>query len=382
MKKLNIFSLGIAIFTMFFGAGNIVFPLVLGREVGETIPFALIGFILTAVAVPILGVIACSLFEGDYAKFFASAGKIPAVLLLGICMVVNGLCIPRCVILSYSAIQDYIPFCSLFFYSIIAAVFIFSVTVKENRVVDILGKVLGPVKITMLLAIVVLGLLTIYALAPSALTPAHSFLIGLKKGYYTCDLTCGIFFAYLIYSAIQSHSEGNVSVKRLISKGLQASFIGGGLLALVYIGFGFVASIHGQFLMDVAPDKLLSAIAVTILGSKAGILANATIAVACLTTAIALTTIVADYVTYELFKNKFPYLYCLIGLLLAIIGMSNLGFVGIMKWIDPVVSLSYPTLIVLALSNIFNKLFGFKYTKIAVLVTFVLTLLLQYRIVL
>lgn len=377
MKKLGIFALGIAIFTTFFGAGNIVFPLVLGREVGDKIPFALIGFVLTAVIVPMLGLISTALFEGNYEKFFAEAGKIPGYLLLFICLVVVGpFCVPRCIVLSYAAVQDYIPFCSLLMYSIFAALVVFAFTVKENKVVSILGRILGPVKILLLSSIIVFGLFTAYKLLTLPVSVSKSIFLGLKNGYYTCDLIGATFISYLIYSAIQNNET--MSVKKLISKGVKASLIGALLLGSVYSGFSLIAAIHSPFLVGVPDARLLSVLAVKILGDKAGLLANITVAVACLTTAIALTTIVADYVTYKLFKGRVSYLYCLLAIIAIFIGMANLGFAGIMKWIDITVVLSYPTLIVLSIANICKKLFGFRFTKVVVAITFLSTLFFQY----
>lgn len=378
MKKFNILTIGFAVFTMFFGAGNVVFPLALGRDVGSQISWAMVGFTITAVLVPLLGLISSTVYEGDYKNFFSKAGKTTGTLLTAACMFINALCIPRCITVSYSAISNYIPNSSLLAYSIIVAVLIFITTFKENKVVDILGRFLGPIKILLIFIIVFIGLWMSKSFSPSSYTAGNSLLAGIQQGYYTCDLLGGIFFAHLTYAALKSKALSGVSTKQLVYDGIKISLIGGLLLAFVYISFGVIAASYGREVMEASPDKLLSAIVVKILGQKAGFLGNITIAVACITTAIALTAIVADYLSFSLTKGKLSYLYSLILTSFLIIGLANLGFTGIMKWMGPIVSLIYPTLIALSLSNIFHKLFNFKHTKIVTNLTFILTVIFIY----
>src|SRR5262245_8338583 len=74
-NKLLIISTGFALFSMFFGSGNLVFPLVVGKESGGHYLLATLGIFLTGVVVPFLGVIAMMLYKGDNQKFFGSMGK-------------------------------------------------------------------------------------------------------------------------------------------------------------------------------------------------------------------------------------------------------------------------------------------------------------------
>jgi len=137
VKKIGIIPLGIALFTMFFGAGNIVYPLILGRETAGNIIPGLIGFIITGVAVPIIGFLATCLYEGNYEKFFQSIGKIPARVVIILSMIIIGiLASARCIIVSYASIQQYIPWCSLFTYSLIVGALIFILPTSRNHSID------------------------------------------------------------------------------------------------------------------------------------------------------------------------------------------------------------------------------------------------------
>lgn len=381
-RKPKVFPLGLAIFTMLFGAGNVVFPLVLGKEVGDRVWFAIGGFFITAVAVPLLGLISAMLFEGNYKAFLAEMGKIPGAISCFICMFLLGPVVaPRCITLSHSAISSYFPRCPLVLFSLASAALIFILTMKKNKVVPLFGRLLGPVKIILLFAIILLGILSPIMLKPGNVSPTESFFKGLQEGYYTLDLLGTIFFASLIYSAIKRQikdtpeKEGKV-IARI---GLQAGLIGGGLLGVVYLGFCFVAAMYGPLVHNIQDQKLLYVLATKILGSKGGVLANITVAIACLITAMALTTVFAEYLEKELCRGKIRYAHALLITVAIIFAMANLGFSGLMKLIAPIVVVGYPSLIVLACANIAKKLFGFCWTKQVVLLTFVVTVIFSYH---
>lgn len=381
-KRWNIFALGLATFAMLFGAGNVVYPLALGRETGNMVFYSILGFILTAVIVPLLGLVTVMLFEGNYKHFLGTIGKIPGTFIALLCMVLIGpfACIPRCLVLSHAAIQWHISALSLFTYSIIASLLIFVLTLNKGRVIEVLGKFLGPIKLALLFSIATLGLISFSKFEPTSIGKLSAFLKGFNDGYFTLDLLCTIFFSALIYSALKKQltDEGHGSNKNLIINGLKVCLIGGGLLGIVYVGFCLLAAMYGIHVYGVERAQLLSALTTYILGRHAGILANVTVAVACLTTAIALSTVFADYLFSEIFGERYGYRYALLITTVITFGMTNLGFEGIMKAIEPIVVVFYPALIVLCLVNAANKLWGFKYIKFAFFSTLLATLVFKY----
>ncbi len=381
-KRTSAWSLGLAIFTMLFGAGNVVFPLLIGRAVGNKVLYAVLGFALTAVLVPLLGLISSMLFEGDYKKYLASAGTIPGILITALCMILMGLfAAPRCIALSYATVQWYMPSCSILLFSIIASIVIFILTIRKSKVVDILGKYVGPIKLALLLSLIVLGIIFPYKPAASIYTPWQGFMKGLLDGYFTIDLIGTIFFSSLVYASIRRQMGGDdkASSLNIALHGLKAGVIGGVLLGLVYVGFCVVAAMYGPHVFGATEAQLLSALATTILGSYAGILANIAVAIACIATAIALTTVFAEYLHTEIFKNKIKYVHALLLTCIIECAMTNLGFSGIIKVMAPILYLCYPALIVLALSNLLYSLFGFRFTKIAVFSTLFITAYIQYN---
>jgi LIVCS family branched-chain amino acid:cation transporter len=381
-KRTSAWALGLAIFTMLFGAGNVVFPLLIGRAVGNQVLYAVLGFIATAVIVPLLGLISAMLFEGDYKKYLANMGTIPGIIITAICMILLGLfAAPRCIALSYATIQWYVPQCSILLYSVIASMLIFTLTVRKSKVVEILGRYIGPIKLTLLLAIIVLGLVFPYKPVATDFSPWQSFMKGLLDGYFTMDLLGTVFFSSLVYATIKHQMMGQdetVSSLNVAIHGLKAGVIGGLLLGLVYVGFCVVAAMYGPHVHGITEAQLLSALATTILGNYAGIIANFAVVVACFATALALTTVFAEYLHNDIFRKKINYIHALLITIVLVFAMTNIGFSGIIRLMAPILGLCYPALIVLAIANILTSLFGFRYTKYAVFSTFLITAYMQY----
>lgn len=355
---------GFAMFAMLFGAGNVIFPLILGRDSGHQLVWGLLGFCLTAVLVPLLGLVAVMLHHGDYKCLLAPLGKIPSFLLILLCMVLIGPfgLIPRCVTISYAVSKMYFPSLSLFGFSLFCAVIMFCCTMKNSFVIDLLGKILGPLKIILLFTIIAKGLFVPAAFLPVSLTRLESFNEGFLSGYGTCDLLGTIFLSGLILSGLKKglHPEQQADSRAIIKHGLQASAIGGGLLSLVYAGFCIVAAFHGAALATVERADIFSGLSILVLGKEGGCLANITVAVACLTTAIALTAMFGMYLHKDLLRGRLPYLPSLIITIAITTGMATLGFGGIMKALSPLISVIYPFLIFYILINIGIKLWKLK----------------------
>src|ERR1700730_16757905 len=109
-NKSNTLATGLAMFSMFFGAGNIVFPLALGQIAQDKNFYAILGMLITAVGVPFLGLIAMTLFDGDYKRFFGRIGKVPGFIVAACIMGLIGPfgAIPRCIALSYSTAKMFL----------------------------------------------------------------------------------------------------------------------------------------------------------------------------------------------------------------------------------------------------------------------------------
>lgn len=369
---------GFAMFSMLFGAGNIVFSLAVGQYAQDKNFFAILGFLLTAVGVPFLGLLAITLFDGNYKDFFNRIGKVPGFLLIAFIMGLIGPfgATPRCIALAYSTTKMYLPGISLPIFSLGACGLIFLLTFKQTRILDIVGYFLTPLKLGTLLLIILLGFL----MAPHAPVAPHAewplFVHGLNQGYQTMDLLATFFFCSVILVCLKRDVDPTdpESNKRLIAQTLKASCIGAGLLAFVYLGFSYVASYHSLALNASNTDELIAAISTHVLGPYGSIVVCLAVAFACLTTAIALSTVFAEFLHSDVSQGKLPYVPALVGTLAITFFVSTLNFTGIASMLSPILQLCYPALIVLCVVNILYKLIAFKPVKIPVLAAFTLSL--------
>lgn len=378
VSKYRYVSTGLAMFSMFFGAGNVIFPLVIGQMVGEQVPYALMGLLLTAVGFPFMGLIAIILFHGNYWNFFNRMGRIPGFIIVTIIMLLIGPFggMPRCIALSYSTLHTSWTGLPFVFFSLISCVIIFLFTYKKSRTLDLLGTYLTPLLLISLLVIVISGLLSPATPEASTLSAYESFKYGLLEGYNTMDLLASFFFSTIIFNGLNNQYEPNEldHDKKVFYHTIKASLIGATLLSLIYVGFSFVAAFHAQSLHIDSNDQLLGALTLKILGPYAGLFASITIALACLTTAIALAIVFADFLQKTLFRHRISYIQALLITLVIAFAVSTLEFKGIVALIFPILQVAYPALIVLTVANIMNRLCHTKLVKIPVYVTLVAAL--------
>lgn len=376
--KSNTIATGLAMFSMFFGAGNVVFPLALGQYAQDKNFFAILGLLITAVGVPFLGLIAMTLFNGNYKLFFDRIGRVPGFL---VSLAIMGLigpfgAIPRCITLSYATLKIYLPNLSLEMFSIVSCIIIFVLTVKRNRILEILGYILTPVLLGSLAIIIVKGLIVSPPAPEAAHAPSAIFLEGLLEGYKTMDLMGAFFFSSVILACLESGIPSNHpnQYRHMITLALKATAIGASLLAITYVGFSYVAAFNSESLAGVSHDQLAGRVALLVLGPYAGIVACMAVAVACLTTAIALAAVFAEFVHKDVSMNKVSYPIALLGTMIVTYFVSTLDFTGIASFLTPILQVCYPALIVLSVCNIAFKLWHFKPVKVPVLATFLLSL--------
>lgn len=378
----NTISTGLAMFSMFFGAGNVVFPLAMGQYAQDKTTFAILGLLITAVGVPFIGLIAMTLFDGNYKNFFGRIGRVPGLVIsIAIMALIGPLgAMPRVIALSYSTSKIFIPGISLTYFSIFSCILVFLLTYKRNRILDILGYVLTPVLLITLSILIFKGIASSTEPPSTNLSSVNTFLYGLQEGYKTMDLMGAFFFSSVVILCLKKelHPEEQKDFKRLIVMTLKASCIGASLLGLVYIGSSYLAAYNSEILTSVPEDEILAALSLQILGSYGGIIAIASVSLACLTTAIALAAVFAEFVHEDLTFKKLGYQNCLILTLIATFLMSTLDFSGIMSFLKPILMVCYPALIVLSVINLLYKLYGFRPVLLPVLVVFLVSVFVYW----
>lgn len=384
-KRLSFILTGFAIFAMFFGAGNVVFPLNIGQFSGVDVNLAVGGLLLTGILLPLTGLVSMILFNSDYYSYFYRLGKWPGLFLILLILALIGpfAGIPRTITLSYSTLAlTWMDLPAWLFYTVFCGL-TFILAYRRDAILTIIGKFLTPLLLLCLALVIIKGMIT----DPAALidpdtTHWKMFVEGFVTGYNTMDLLAALFFSTVILAGLHarlSDVRGKIEHKQLIIFLLKASAVAGFLLLLVYGGFCLIAARHAYILQGVPADELLGALSLSMLGLYAGPVANGVVSIACLTTAVTLTSVFAEFLSHHFYDDpdKMYKPFVAVTVLIAF-AISFLGFVRIIDIIFPIIALCYPLLIVLAFCNIGYKLFGFKYVKIPVLITLIATLGISY----
>jgi len=352
-RNLRTLAIGLALFSMFFGSGNLIFPLFVGKEVGDEALLGMFGFNLTAAILPLLGVLTMVLFEGDYTRFFYKISK-PLGFLLIMSLLIFWVPLgsgPRCITLSFAAFQAVLgASVPLWVFSLIYCVLVYGMTYKRSRIIDILGYVLTPILLLALGYIMVAGFFS----TPSGIAPADeeavsSLWFALKEGYYTMDLIAAFFFSAAIIDLLKNRNGKKVKDSEIVAQALKSGVLGIAILIAAYCGLIFIASINSSFLQAANPakDALLPTLTLYLLGNKIGVIASTAIGFACLTTSIALASVFSDFLRIHIFRNRITHGKSLLITTVITYFMSIQGFEAISKISSPAFEVFYPLLLVL-----------------------------------
>jgi len=367
MKKelLVVLTTGFALFSMFFGSGNLVFPIAVGVESEGHYILASLGVLSTCVIFPLLGMLGMTLYKGDINTFFGCFGKKGVFLFSLLCLSLMGPfgVLARCLTVIHGALLLIIPSASLKVTSLVMCLSIYFLAVNKNRIITILGSVLTPFLLLAIAAIVFFGLSqTILLDAPSA-GSLDAFANGFFKGYQTMDLVASFFFSgFVIKHLSQSNNKVQSDDKLSLKLFLKSSVIGAALLYVVYFALVLLGWLYAPLLVGTPPQEMFGKIALESLGSMAAPCVCVAVIFACLTTAIALTSLFAEFLRHDISKDKIGNSAAMIATLTIAYLVSNLDFSGIANFLGPILEAIYPALITLTLINIVSKLYGIKAT--------------------
>ncbi|MCX5924349.1 MAG: branched-chain amino acid transport system II carrier protein [Candidatus Dependentiae bacterium] len=376
MKKqlpVSVITIGLAIFTMLFGAGNIMYPVNAGVMAGSKNYIGIFGFLLTGVLLPIIGLVAMILFDGDYKKFFNRIGRVPGFLAILFCMLIIGpfLVMPRCVTVPYAMLAPFLPAVGLPIFSFLFCLAVFILTYKESQILTVLGKYISPIKIGSLCFIVIAGLMGAQATIPQTLPTSTVLLDQVLLGFQTLDLLGALFFAYVIVRLLKlNDTQHTLSSKQLALMCLKGGVIAGVFMTTFYVGLSFLGAYYAH-LVDSSMNgaEMFRIIALHVVGQHGVIILITAVMMACLSTMAALAAVFAEYLRNEIFNKKLSYLSSLtIGLIITMI-ISNFGLTNILKWAITPINFGYPIIVTITLCNIAYSLFDFKWIKLPVFIT-------------
>jgi LIVCS family branched-chain amino acid:cation transporter len=362
-KNWLIISTGFALFSMFFGSGNLVFPITVGQESAGHYFLASLGILLTGVVVPFLGAFGMLLHNGDLSSFFSSFGKRGIFIFSFLALALMGPfgVLARCLTVAHGALLHIFPSVSLPVASFALCGIIFFLVINKNKLVSVLGTVLTPFLLLAIGAIAYFGLSN-GSFPEISLTDLGwgSFKNGFFQGYQTMDLLASFFFSQFIikhlYSRLTLNPEGPSTIK-IFSK---AALVGAGILASVYVVLVLLGWVYSPMLLKVPPQEMLGLIALKALGPMAGPCLCAAVILACLTTAVVLASLFSDFLRTEVCKGKIGNASSLAVTLLIGFTVSTFNFSGIAAFICPILEIVYPALIVLTVVNIACKYFSIR----------------------
>jgi branched-chain amino acid:cation transporter, LIVCS family len=372
----RIITTSLAIFAMLFGAGNLMLPLKIGMLAGPYTLYALIGFIITGVLVPLLGLLAIIAFDGDYRLFFERIGAKPASVAIAVCMLIIGpaIVMPRIIALSYEMLQPFLPDMPVFAFACIFISLVGIATYKPGRLLTLIGRILSPLKIISLATIIILGIIRKGNLSSPLLANAHeAFNTGIGYGYITLDLLAALFFGSIIVSMLGRNQKDPCNLdtpsdNTLFTASI-ASIIAAALLSIIYAGMSYIGAWYGNGLNHLNEGQIFSAISFKILGTCGAALIGTTVFLACFITIIALAAVVSNYMYHDIFSCRIGYGTTVSGLLILCLMPASYGLTTILSISAPLIFMAYPLLITLTLCNILYKAFGFTWIKLPLVLT-------------
>ncbi|WP_022867845.1 branched-chain amino acid transport system II carrier protein [Schaalia vaccimaxillae] len=293
----------LTLFSMFFGAGNLIFPPIVGAAAGTNFVPAITGFLLGGVALPVIAIVAIALSGTDLRDLASRGGTLFGILFSCLSYLAIGAfyALPRTGAVSFSTAVTPLtgwesPVASTIFNGLFFALALY-LSWNPKQLIDKLGKILTPVLLGLLALLVVLsliGLPTTQA-APTAGYVDSPVVSGLLAGYMTMDSIAALAFGIIVVTSLK-RTGGGIGAKILKRTGL-AAIIAGVLLGLVYVGLGLIGSTmpDGQGYADGA--ALLSDAAGITMGTAGRVVFGLIVLTACMTTAVGLLAASSEFFT-------------------------------------------------------------------------------------
>ncbi len=362
LSKSNFIFISLMLFSMFFGAGNLIFPPFLGQNSGTSFVPAIIGFLITAVGSPVLGIVVISRF-GPLHKLtdhihpiFSTVFGITLYLSIGPC-----LAIPRAASMPYEmAIANYLPSgfsaqTGLFIFSVLFFGFCCVLALNPSELIDALGKIMTPILLLLIFAVFVMGFIKPLSgfAPPREVYQSAPFTKGFMEGYLTMDTLGALNFGVLIANSIRS---GGVKNEKSITRySMGVGILSGAILAVIYLMLGWLGAMaSSQFPVGANGAVTLTELVHWFFGPVGPVILAAIFLLACLTTCIGLISCCSEY--FSSF-GKLSYKTWVIIISIWSLVVSNFGLTQILSFSVPVLNFLYPIVIVIILLGLFHELY-------------------------
>ena len=381
LTKEQFFSVAIMLFGLFFGAGNLIFPPLLGKQAGGATFQSLLAFGITAVVFPILGVVAVAKTKGlsnlasKVDKYFAIVFTTMIYMAIG-----PGLGIPRAGSLPFEmAVAPFLPenvslSLSRLVYTFVFFLVAYFVCLKPNKLVTRMGKFLTPA-LLVLIAVMFVGVLF---KNPNAVTSpvgdyaTSSTVKGFLEGYNTMDTIAALNFGLVISLAVKSFKVEDE--EKVIGYTVRVGLVAGSFLFVIYAMLAYIGMTTSGLTGDVKNGaEILTTVSQYVFGKFGIVLLASIFTLACLTTCIGLITSISKFFE-TMTKEKVSYHKWIVFWTFLSFLVANFGINTILKVSVPVLVAIYPVSIVLILLGLTEKYFGynkFTYRLVCYTVTFI-----------
>jgi branched-chain amino acid transport system II carrier protein len=356
IKFKDIVVIGFALFAMFFGAGNLIFPPFLGVISGTKWFVSFMAFLFADGGLALLGVIAATGTQGDMMAFFGRAGKKLGIVIASLTILCIGpfVAIPRTAATTYEIgiVPNFGHSLSPIVFAIIFFVIVLVLTIKPSKVVDIIGAFLTPVLLICLAVLIIKGIVSPLGAPLDRTLVDNVFISGINDGYQTLDGMAGAVFAGIVIASVKQkgYTEKKVLVKATILAGIVA-VVG---LALVYGGLTYLgATVSPQYDNTVERTTLVISITQAILGGPGKVILGLVVGLACLTTAIGLTSACGNYFS-DLTEGKLKYEVIVVVVCVFSAIISNFGVDKIIQIAAPLLYMMYPAVVTLILLGLIH----------------------------
>ncbi|MDO5389639.1 MAG: branched-chain amino acid transport system II carrier protein [Eubacteriales bacterium] len=347
-RMLDILVIGLALFSMFFGAGNIIFPPYLGMESASQWILGFSSYYLADIGLAVVAIFAVLKYKGDVNYFMSFVGNIPGKIMLSAII----LCIGPLIAVPRTGATTYEMFVVPVFGNVspVVPVFLFFaaialLSIRPSSVVDILGKFLTPALFFGLIFLIIKGILTPVGTIVDTFKVESVVQQGISAGYQTMDSLAAVVFGMIIVNTVKN--KGYTQEQEQYKIAMYASCLAAAGLLLVYGGLTYLgatatSNMQGRLLRT----ELILYITRELLGKFGVILLGVVVTLACITTAVALITASAEYFC-NLSKGKLRYSFLVIFFCAFSALFATLGTDTIVSIAAPILGLLYPGMLVL-----------------------------------
>lgn len=357
------------LFGMFFGAGNLIFPVHLGQMAGRNVIYAMIGFIVTAVGIPILGVAAIGITHSDGLQTLSSkVGRGYGIFFTCILYLTIGplFAIPRCATVSFTTGitpmlgNDSREWLALLIFSAVFFALVLFFSLRPGKITLWIGKIINPLFLVFLAVLIIAALLSpgarISEVEPVDGYKNGAFFSSFIEGYGTMDAIAGLAFGIVVIDVIRRMgvNDDNAVARDVLGSGV----LTGALMAIIYVLTILMGTqSRGHFELSENGGIALTQIAGHYLGSAGNIILAVTITFACLKTSIGLVTSCSETFV-KMTNGKVPYKVWAILFTVFSFAVSNIGLSAIIEYSIPMLMLIYPPAIALIILAFTGKFFG------------------------